>query len=52
MIDLYTAATPNGFKVSILLEELQLPYRVIPVDLLKREQKEENFLALDRKSVV
>ena len=47
MIALYTAATPNGFKVSILLEELQLPYRVIPVDLLKREQKEENFLALN-----
>ena len=47
LIDLYTAATPNGFKVSILLEELQLPYRVIPVDLLKREQKEENFLALN-----
>ena len=47
MIDLYTAATPNGFKVSILLEELQLPYRVITVDLLKREQKEENFLALN-----
>ena len=47
MIDLYTAATPNGYKVSILLEELQLPYHVIPVDLLKREQKEESFLKLN-----
>ena len=32
MIELYTAATPNGFKVSIALEELGLPYRVIPLD--------------------
>ena len=47
MIDLHTAATPNGFKVSILLEELHLPYHVIPVDLLKREQKEKSFLKLN-----
>jgi len=47
MIDLYTAATPNGYKVSILLEELQLPYHVFPVDLMQREQKQEDFLALN-----
>ena len=44
MIDLYTAATPNGYKVSILLEELQLPYHVFPVNLMEREQKQEDFL--------
>ena len=47
MIDLYTAATPNGYKVSILLEELQLPYYVFPVNLMEREQKQEDFLALN-----
>ena len=38
MIDLYTWTTPNGRKVSILLEELGLPYRAIPVDIGKGEQ--------------
>ena len=47
MIDLYTAATPNGYKVSILLEELQLPYHVFPVNLMEQEQKQEDFLALN-----
>ena len=46
MIDLYTSSTPNGWKVSILLEELQLPYRVKPIDLGKLEQREEAFLAI------
>ena len=46
MIDLYTASTPNGWKVSILLEELQLPYRVQSIDLGKLEQKEERFLSI------
>ncbi len=45
MIDLYTASTPNGWKVSIVLEELGLEYKVIPVDLTKGEQKEEDYLA-------
>ncbi len=47
MIDLYTAATPNGYKASIALEELDLPYTVHPVDLSKLEQKEEGFLKLN-----
>ncbi len=47
MIDLYTAATPNGWKVSIALEELALPYRVHPVDLTALEQKQPAFLALN-----
>ena len=47
MIDLYTAATPNGQKASIALEELELPYTVHPVNLSKLEQKEEWFLELN-----
>ena len=38
MIDLYTWTTPNGRKVSILLEELGMPYTAHPVDLGKDEQ--------------
>jgi len=38
MIELYTAPTPNGHKVSICLEELGLPYRVHVVNLLAGEQ--------------
>jgi GSH-dependent disulfide-bond oxidoreductase len=47
MIDLYTAATPNGFKVSIALEELALPYAVHSLDLGKLEQKRPEFLAIN-----
>ncbi len=47
MIDLYTAATPNGYKPSIALEELELPYTVHPINLGKLEQKEEWFLKLN-----
>ena len=47
MIDLYTAATPNGYKASIALEELELPHTVHPIDLGKLEQKEEWFLKLN-----
>ncbi|HTB75785.1 MAG TPA: glutathione binding-like protein [Polyangiaceae bacterium] len=44
MIDLYTAATPNGFKASIALEELGLPYTVRAVDLRQGEQLRPEFL--------
>src|SRR6516225_1054005 len=47
MIDLYTAPTPNGWKVSIALEELALPYTVHPIRLDKLEQKEPWYLALN-----
>ncbi|MBK7002471.1 MAG: glutathione S-transferase N-terminal domain-containing protein [Rhodoferax sp.] len=47
MIDLYTAATPNGHKISIALEELALPYKLIALDLAKREQKTPEFLAIN-----
>jgi glutathione S-transferase len=47
MIDLYTAATPNGWKVSIMLEEVGLPYEVKQIHLDKLEQKEEWFLRIN-----
>ena len=47
MIELYTHATPNGHKVSILLEELGLPYRLHLIDLLKEEQMTPAFLAIN-----
>jgi len=47
MIDLYTAATPNGRKASIMLEELALPYNVIHLKLQKMEQKKAEYLKLN-----
>ena len=46
MIDLYTAATPNGHKISIALEELALPYTVHVVDLGQGEQRRPEFLRI------
>ena len=46
MIDLYYAPTPNGWKISIMLEECQLPYKVIPVNLGKGDQFKPEFLAI------
>mgnify|MGYP000411251965 CR=1 FL=1 len=47
MIDLYTAATPNGFKATIALEELALPYTLHSVKLAENEQKTPEFLAIN-----
>lgn len=47
MITLYTAATPNGHKASIALEELGLPYRMQVLDLSANEQKTPDFLAIN-----
>ena len=47
MIELFTAATPNGWKVSIALEELGLPCIVRPLSLGKLEQKQEWFLKIN-----
>jgi glutathione S-transferase/GST-like protein len=47
MIDLYSAATPNGHKVSIALEELALPYTLHVLDLQSSQQKEPWFLAIN-----
>jgi GST-like protein len=46
MIDLYTAATPNGHKISIALEELGLPYTVHALDLSKLDQRRPEFLKI------
>jgi GST-like protein len=45
-IELYTWGTPNGRKVSIMLEELGLEYNVHPIDISKKEQFQEHFLAI------
>ena len=44
MIDFYTWSTPNGRKVSIMLEECKLDYNLIPINIIKDEQFEEKFL--------
>jgi GST-like protein len=46
MIDLYYAPTPNGWKISIMLEECGLPYNVIPVNLGKGDQFKPEFLKI------
>lgn len=47
MIELYTAETPNGWKISIMLEELGIPYRVHHLALSKHEQKAEWYLKIN-----
>jgi glutathione S-transferase len=47
MIDLYTSPTPNGWKASIMLEEIGLPYTVKPIRLGALEQKQEWYLKLN-----
>jgi GST-like protein len=47
MIELYTSPTPNGYKVSIMLEEIGLDYTVRPIELAKQEQKTPEFLAMN-----
>ncbi|MDF1776558.1 MAG: glutathione S-transferase N-terminal domain-containing protein [Rhizobiaceae bacterium] len=46
MIDLYTWTTPNGRKVSILLEELGVDYKVFPINIAQGEQHAPDFLAI------
>ncbi|RKL00707.1 hypothetical protein BFJ68_g12707 [Fusarium oxysporum] len=46
-ITLYTTNTPNGIKPSILLEELNLEYKVYPIKMTENEQKEEWFLKIN-----
>ncbi len=47
MIDLYTAATPNGRKISVLLEEIGLDYTVHALNLGQDEQKQPAFLEIN-----
>lgn len=47
MIELYTASTPNGWKVSIMLEETGLDYQVFPINLSDDDQKKPAFLKMN-----
>ena len=47
MIDLYTTSTPNGWKASVTLEELEISYEVHPINLSENEQKRPDFLKLN-----
>ena len=47
MIDLYTSTTPNGWKATIAMEELALPYTLHTVNLSDGEQHRPEFLALN-----
>jgi glutathione S-transferase len=46
-LTLYTAGTPNGWKIPPLLEELGLPYKVVALDIMKNETKEPWFLKIN-----
>lgn len=52
MIDLYTWTTPNGRKVSIMLEELGLPYRVHSIDIGKGDQFKPEYVAINPNSKI
>src|SRR5262245_51176045 len=46
MLDLYYWPTPNGWKITIALEEMELPYRIVPVNIGRGEQFKPEFLAI------
>ena len=46
MIDLYYWGTPNGHKITIALEEMGLPYRIFPINILENDQFQPDFLAI------
>ncbi|MEM8660999.1 MAG: glutathione S-transferase N-terminal domain-containing protein, partial [Pseudomonadota bacterium] len=46
MLELYTASTPNGWKASVALEELGLPYTVHPINLAAGDQKQPEYLKI------
>jgi GSH-dependent disulfide-bond oxidoreductase len=52
LIDLYTWSTPNGRKVSIMLEECALPYRVHQIDIGGGDQFKPEFIAIDPNSKI
>ena len=47
MIDLYSWPAPNGHKVQILVEELGIPYRMIPIDITRGAQHEPSYRAIN-----
>jgi len=52
MIDLYTWTTPNGRKISIMLEEIGLPYRSHRIDISKGDQFAPEFIAINPNSKI
>lgn len=52
MIDLYTFTTPNGRKISIMLEEVGLPYNVHKIDITKNKQFTAEFVAINPNSKI
>lgn len=46
MIDLYYWGTPNGFKITIALEEMGLDYKIFPINILENDQFQSDFLAI------
>ncbi|MBA2237275.1 MAG: glutathione S-transferase N-terminal domain-containing protein, partial [Lysobacter sp.] len=46
MIDLHYWPTPNGHKITLFLEEAQLPYRIVPVNIGRGQQFEPDFLRI------
>jgi len=48
-IELYAYSTPNGRKISVALEEMELPYKVHVVDITKGEQYDPAFLKMNNK---
>ena len=47
MIDVYSSATPNGYKVTVALDEIGAEYRLIPIVLAEGQQKTPEFLAMN-----
>ncbi|WP_104492271.1 glutathione S-transferase N-terminal domain-containing protein [Acinetobacter indicus] len=46
MIDLYYWGTPNGHKITIVLEEMALPYQIFPINILENDQFQPDFLRI------
>ena len=51
MIELFYSPTPNGRKISIMLEEINCPYKVTPVDIFRGEKSVLNYLLQPVKKV-
>jgi GST-like protein len=47
VIDVYSWPAPNGHKVQILMEELGVPYRLVPIDITQGAQREPDYLAIN-----
>ena len=52
MIELYTWGTPNGKKVSVMLEEIGLPYNVHPIRIMEGDQFKPEYIAINPNSKI